>query len=76
MIMTLTPTSNVNYECRCVIDNSMIQTAEFDWETSIQILDVADNKIKFVKVKDVSVYDHRIVLDDGKSYHIMHGLSV
>lgn len=75
MQMTMTPVANCDYERGKLIDAAKVQRASFDWEAEVQVQDAESGEVEFIKVKDVSVYEHRIILDDGEAYHIMHGLS-
>ena len=70
--MIITECDNIDYNKMSMIDVSKIQEITFDWENNIEIFDITDNEVKLVKVSQVSVYNHRLILD--KKYHILHAL--
>jgi len=74
MNMTITKISNIDYTKRKVIDNDKIQQYSLDWEDTIEVFNTYENKKEFIKVKDVSLYNHTLLMLNDK-WQILHALS-
>lgn len=73
--LTITPVENVDYSAGKVIDNSNITKKNLEWDDPIRIFDTVKGRATNVIAHSVSLYDHRLILDD-KHYHILHFYSV
>jgi hypothetical protein len=62
MEMTITRTSNVDYNKMRVIDESKIQVHTLDWEDTVEIFDVKENIMKYIQVKNISLHNDRLVM--------------
>ena len=73
--LTVTPTQNVDYEAKQVIDSSKIAKRNYEWETPILVLDAKENRQETVKAGNISLYDHRII-EGQETLHILHFYSI
>jgi hypothetical protein len=71
-ILTITPVSNV--EDRRVVDDTKVTEIKRDWEDLVPIFDAKQNKLCKTQIKYISLYDHRIIVND-EHHHILHMFS-
>lgn len=65
MNITYTPVSNVDQQQRCLIDNSLVDTKEFDWDEIVTIKDNSqEGKEKQIPVNQISLYDHELIIEE------------
>ena len=72
--LTVTPFSNVNNELGEVIDNDKVTTKVVKWDEPLTVFDVIEQKETNVIAHDVSLYDHKLIVDSMR-YQILHFLS-
>lgn len=74
IMLTITPVENINYTKYVVIDVAKVETKIFGWDEIINVFVTFNSLVSKVVACDVSLYDHRLILDN-KKYHIIHFLS-
>lgn len=76
MHMTITTASNVNWRNNSVINNNQISRTTKDWEDTVvvKMREKKINETKEIKVKNISLYEHFLILNE-KEYVILHALS-
>lgn len=72
--LTITPVSNIDYENRQVINNAKVTTKEYDWHDKIRVFDVKFNREENNHAGGISLYDHRLIIDEER-YHVLHFFS-
>lgn len=72
--ITITETSNVNWDSKKVIDGKKIEKRVIPWENSVEVKIGLDGEKKTIKMKKISLYEN-ILLLDNKEYTILHILS-
>jgi hypothetical protein len=56
------------------INDGFISKYSADWNDTIEILDINNGEIKFIQVKNLSLYDHRLIMFSDQ-WHIIEALS-
>lgn len=74
MHMTLARTSNIDYNKMKFINDGLISKYSADWNDTIEVLDIKDGEKKFINVKDISLYNHRLIMFNDQ-WHIIEALS-
>jgi hypothetical protein len=64
MTARLTITPEDNFQNGRVIDPAKLTTCTHDWEDHVPVLETDSRKPGRVKIRAISLYDHRIVLND------------
>ena len=73
--LTITPESNVDQIAKQVIDLNKVTRITRNWRDNVSVFDVKTNQTDIVTVKELSLYDHRLVLDNGVQYRVLHMFS-
>jgi hypothetical protein len=68
--LTLTEESNVDFGNRKIKDQSKIFFKIFNWGESVDIYDTIVADLDKIKVANISLYDHLLILD-GKRHKIL-----
>lgn len=69
--MFITPVDNVDYETKAIINGSLTTLKEFNWLDDATVYDTIADETKEILIKDISILDHRLILDDVP-YHILN----
>lgn len=71
---TITPENNIDEIEQKVNDIGQIRGVTRDWKDIVTVFDVKTNEADTVPVSQISIYNHRLILD-GMRYRILYMLS-
>lgn len=73
--LTITPESNVDQAAKKVIDLNKVTRITRNWKDNISVFDAKTKQTDIITVKELSLYDHRLILDNGVQHRVLHMLS-
>jgi hypothetical protein len=72
MYLHVTPITNV--KDKTVVDNSLVTKKDYDWNDIVAVFNVATEEAEKMIVKNLSLFDHRLYIDD-QQFYMLHALS-
>jgi hypothetical protein len=67
--MFMTPVDNI--KDNSIIDGQLTVIKEYDWLDDALVFNTLIDKVQEILIKDISILDHRLLIDDTQ-YHILN----